>query len=89
MKVRILNGVLGGVGGRERHGDDEVSGRKTQQDKDQQFALPAMQKILEHGDGALPRVGAGSHLGVDRKGAQQRDEDKDRRGNGRHRSRGQ
>ena len=41
MEEWILDGVLGGVGGRQGHRDHEVGGGKTEQDQDEGLALPA------------------------------------------------
>jgi hypothetical protein len=87
VKERILDGVLGRIGGRQRHRDHEVGGRKTEQRQDEHLALPAAEQILEHGDGALPGVAAPGHLRIDWQGAEQCDEDKDHRGDRRHRAR--
>ena len=84
---RVLDRVLGGVGGRQRHRDHEVRGREAEQDEHQHLALPAREQVLEHGDRALPGVAAPGHLGVDRQRAEQRDEDEDDGGDRRHRAR--
>ena len=87
MEERILDGVLGGVGGRQRHRDDEVGSREAQQDEDEPLALPAAEQVLQHGNGALPGIAALRHLRVDGEGAEQRDEDEDHRRDRRHRAR--
>jgi hypothetical protein len=73
----ILDGVLGGVGGRQRHRDHKVGGSKAEQNQDEPLALPAAEQILEHGDGPLPGVAAPGHLRVDWQSAEQRHEDED------------
>ena len=87
LEERILDGVLGGVGGRQRHRDHEVGGREAEQDQDEHLALPAAEQVLEHGDGALPGVAAPGHLRVDGQRAEQRDEDEDHCRDRRHRAR--
>ena len=57
-RERIVNEVRRGVGGRERHGDDEVGGGETEQSEDEDLAAPLGEEALEHGDAALA-VGAG------------------------------
>ena len=87
VQVGIVHGMLGGVGGRERHGDDEVRARESQQDQHENLALPSRQEVFEHGDGTLPGVGPSGHLRVNRQGSQQRDDDQDERCHRRQHSR--
>ena len=61
----ILDGVLGGVGRRQRHRDDEVRGCETKQHEDKRLALPSLEQVFQQCDRALPRIAASSHLGVD------------------------
>ncbi len=42
-----------GVGGRERHGDDEVGGSEAEEREDEEFATPLREEAFEHGDAAL------------------------------------
>ena len=80
VQVRVLDGVLGGVRGRQRHGNDEVRGREPEQDEHEELAAPAREQVLEHRDRPLTGVGATRDLGVDRQGAEQRHQDEDGRG---------
>ena len=40
LEVRVLDQVGGGVGGRQGDGDHEVGGGETEQDQDEELALP-------------------------------------------------
>jgi hypothetical protein len=53
VKKRILDRMFGGVGRRQRHGDDEVRGGESEQHQGESFALPAGEQVLEERDGAL------------------------------------
>src|SRR5689334_7003495 len=51
---RVLEDMGGGVGGGERHRNDEVGGGEAEQDEDEELAFPFWEVALEHGDAALP-----------------------------------
>jgi len=79
---RVLQDMGGGVGGRERDGDDEVGGHEAEQDQDEQLALPPRQEPLQHRDRALTMGALGGDTAVDREGAEQGQQDQQ---DGRHR----
>jgi hypothetical protein len=89
VEVRILYRVLGGVRGRQRHGDDEVRGREPEQDQHENLAGPAGEQVLQHRDRPLAGVGAAGDLDINREGADQGDEDEDGRGERREGAGGQ
>ena len=89
VQERVLDRVLRGVGGRQRHRDHEVGGGEAEQDEHEDLALPAGEQVLEHGDRALPGVAAPGHLRVDRQRAEQRHQDEDHGGDRRHRAGGE
>jgi hypothetical protein len=72
---RVLQDMGGGVGGRQGDGDDEVGGHKTEQDQDEELALPPGQEPLQHRDRALTVRALGRDPAVDREGAEQGEED--------------
>src|SRR5262249_54031067 len=78
--VNVGDQVLGGVGGGEGVGDDEVGGGEAEQDQDEELAAPAVDQPLQHGDGALAAERLPGHVAVDRQGAEKRDRDQDHRG---------
>jgi hypothetical protein len=87
VQDRILHRVRRGVGGREGHGDDEVSRREPQQREDEQLANPPWEEPLEHRDRALPGVRALCHLRVDGKHASESHRDQHERGDRREHAR--
>src|SRR5207342_2231824 len=72
---RVLQDMGGGVGSRERDGDDEVGSHEAEQHKDEELALPPRQQPLQHRDRALAVGALGGDAAVDREGAEQRQED--------------
>jgi hypothetical protein len=76
---RVLQDMGGGVGGREGDRDDEVGGHETEQDQDEQLALPPRQEPLQHHDRALAMGALGGDAAVDREGAEQGQQEQDGR----------
>ena len=71
---RVLHQVRGGVGGRQRHGDQEVGRGEAEQRQHEQLAEPAGQQPLEHGDGTLAAEALPGHPPVHRQRAEQRED---------------
>ena len=78
-RERVVDDVLGRVGGRQRDRDHEVGGREPEQDQDQRLALPAGQQLLEQRDAALAVWAQRGDPPVDRQGAEQGQGDEDER----------
>ena len=88
-EIRVLAGVLGGVGRGQRHRDHEVRRRESEEREHEQLVLPAGQEALEHRDGALTDVGMARDLAVDRHRPEKRDENEETRREGRERTGGE
>ncbi len=86
---RIGDDVRGGVGCRERDGDDEVGRRKPEQHENEDFAAPPRQQFLEHRDAALAMRAVLRHATVNRQRAKEGEEDEDNGRDRRERARGQ
>ena len=83
---RVVDDVLGRVGGGERNRDDEVGCGESEQHEHEGLAAPARQQILEHRDAALSvRAGRGDPA-VNRQRAHERQDDENQRRDGRERA---
>ena len=87
-RERVLDQMRGGVGGRQRDGDDEARGREAEQAQDDDLALPARKEILEHQDAALAVRAHLRDAVVHRQRAEQREQHEHERRDRRQRARG-
>src|SRR3990170_7535277 len=89
LNERIVDDVLGCVGGGESDCDNKVRCDKSEQRKDEQFSFPTRKQSLKHRDRALPMRTFRGHEFVDRKCTEKGKQDEDeccyrRKGSCRH-----
>ncbi len=89
VNERVLDDVRGGVGGRERDGDDEVGGDEPEERQHEELPLPAREQMFEHRDGAFAVRTLGGDSPVDGERAEERQQDEDERRNRRERPGGE